>query len=202
MIVLSTVAYGVMQNTVALNIGLTPAQKPTITLTSTLVNTYDNSVTLFVNSTTEIIERTEPAFPVIYMNITNTGITPIDKIIINDSIPANWTLREVRMQLVQADQTIIEIDPTHFTIEYTPENNAIITTSNFKDTLGKNLNQNESIIITLYIKYNLIGEPLPSEYETNPPLYTNTVNIKAWIGSLQSQPANSTLTFPININWI
>jgi hypothetical protein len=166
MVILSTVAYGVMQNEVAFNIGLTPTQKPTITLSSALVNAYNNSVTLFVNATTKMIEKTEPPFPIIYINITNTGITPIDKITLTDTIPTNWTLREIRMQLAQTDQTLVEIDTTYLTVEYTPENTAIITTSNFKEVLGKNLNQNESILVSLYIEYNLIGQPLPTEYET------------------------------------
>lgn len=201
-IVFATIAYAVWQNYVTFNKNLTPEQKPTIAVTCTMLNTYENSVTLVVDSTTKIIETTEPAFPLIHINITNTGKTPIDKITLNDTIPNNWTLRDVHMQLVQADQTHIEINATYFTIEYSSENNIIITTPNIKNALGKDLNQNESIIISLYIEYNLMGQPLPTRYETNPPTYTNTVTATAWIGSWQSEFTSATATFTSYIYWI
>lgn len=201
-IAFATVAYGVWQNYVTLNINLALAPKPTIAVTCVLPNTYDSSITLFVNSTTRIIEAAEPEFPLIHINITNTGETPIDKITLNDAIPDNWTLREARVQLVQAHQMQVEINATYFTIEHGPENNIIITISNIKNRLGKALNQNESIIISLYIEYNLTGQPLPTEYETNPPIYNNTVATRAWIGSLPSELTNATATFTIYIYWI
>ena len=201
-IVFATIAYAVWQNYITFNKNLTPTQKPTIAVTCTILNTYENSVTLVVDSTTKIIETTEPTFPLIHTNVTNTGKTPIDKITLNDTIPNNWTLRDVHMQLVQADQTHIEINTTYFTIEYISENNIIITTPNIKNALGKDLNQNESIIISLYIEYNLVGQPLPTQHETNPPIYTNTVTATAWIENQQSEPTNATATFASYIYWI
>jgi len=198
MMVFATVAYGVIQNYATFNISLTTAQKPTIALSSTLINTYNNSVTIFVNNT-KIIEKTEPAFLLIYINVTNTGRTPIDKITLNDTILNDWTLRETRIQLVEADETCVEIKSTYFTIEYSLENDIILAIPSIKNASGKTLNQNESIMISLYIVYDLIGQQVPPEYETNPPIYTNTVAVTAWLGSWQCQPITSTLGFTINI---
>jgi len=198
-VVFSTVAYGVWQNHITFNINLTSAQKPTVAITSALLNTYNNSINLFVNSTTRIIETTTPPFPLIHINITNTGKTPIDKITLNETIPNNWTLREVCMQLVQANQTRVEINAAYFTIEYSPKNNVIITISSIKKAIGKTLNQNEAITVSLYIQYKLIGQPIPPGYEINPPTYTNTVKTTVGIGNWQSQPTTSTLAFATNI---
>lgn len=197
-IIFATIAYGAWQNYITFNINLTTAKEPTIVVACTLLNNYDNSITVFVNRTTKIIETTEPTFPLIYINVTNTGNTPIDRITLNDTMPNDWTLREVCMRLVQVDQAQLEINAGHFTIEFSSENDITLTISNIKNALEKNLNQNESIIINLYIEYNLVGQPLPTEYETNPPLYTNTVATIAWIGSWQSQPITSTLAFTTN----
>jgi len=199
MIIFTTLAYGVLLNYATSNINLTIAQKPTMTLTSTLLNTYNNSVTLFVNSTTKTIETTEPAFPLICINITNTGTTPIDKITLNDSIPNDWTLREAQLQLVQADQTHFEIEATYFTIEYSLENDIILTIPSIKNAVGKTLDQNESITIGLFFEYRLLGQQIPSEYETNHPIYTNTVAATAWVRNWQSQPETSILHFTTNI---
>ena len=198
-IVLTTLAYGALQNYITLGINLTTGQKPTIALTCALVNTYNNPVILFVNSTTKIIETTEPPFLLFYINITNNGRTPIDKIILSDTIHKDWTLQEVLVQLLQADETLVEINENYFTIEYKPENNIILTISSIKNALGKTLNQNESIMISLYFVYDLIGQQIPPEYETNPPTYTNSVATTAWIESWQSQPTTTTLDFTTNI---
>ena len=201
-ILISSVAYGALQDYVAFEMNLTIAEKPTIAVTCTLVNTYSNSITVLVNSTTKIIQATEPAFPLLYINITNTGRTSIDNIMLNDMIPEDWKLREVRMRLVHLDQTQTEINATDFTMEYKPENNIITITFNIKNTLGKTFDQYESIIISTYIEYKLKGQPMPPEYETNPQVYTNTATTAACIGSWQNQPTISTLTFTTNITEI
>ena len=199
-IILTALAYGSLQNYVTLSINLTTAQKPNIKLTCTLANAYNNSVTLFVNSTTRIIKTTEPAFPLIYINVTNTGETPIDKIKLNYTIHEDWTLRQVRMQLVQTDGTRFEINETYFTVEYNQGNSVTITTSNINNALGKTLNQNESIMISIYIEYNLIEQQIPNEYETSPPIYINNITATAWIGNWQAKPATSTLVITTSIS--
>jgi hypothetical protein len=190
-----------LQNYATFNAKFTTAQRPTITLTDTLVNANDNPVTLFVNGTTKIIEKTEPAFLAIDDKIANTGITPIDEVTLNDTIPSDWTLCQVHVELVQADQTVLEIGLTHLTIEYSSGNNVVATTFNIKNALGKPLSQHESIIITLYIECTLIGQQIPTEYEANPPTYTGAVAATAWIGSYETQPITSALFFTSKVSW-
>jgi hypothetical protein len=198
----TTLAYGVWQNYINFNMNLTTAQKPTVSVTCTFPNTHENSVTLFVNQTTKTIESTEPVTPLIYINVTNTGKTPIDKITLNNTIPSDWTLRQVSMQLIQADKTQIEIDAKHFSVGYSSENNIVMITSNIKEALGKPLNQYESIIVNLYIECAIVGQALPMEYETNPPIYINTATVALWIGNWQGAFANATATFISYIYWV
>lgn len=193
-IAFATVAYGVWNDYAVFNINLTLAQKPIITVACALQGTYGNSVTLMVNNTTKLIEKTEPAYPLIHINITNTGKTPIDKITLNNTIPNDWTLRDTNLQLVQVDKAQIEISATHFTIRYNSEN-IIITVPNIRNALGRNLNQNESIIVSLYIEYKLMGQQLPLEYENNPPTYSNAATVVGWIRNWQSESANTTVAF-------
>lgn len=202
MIAFATVAYGVLNNYVAFNINLALAQKPTIAVACALQGAYENSITLIVNSTTKLIERTEPAYPLIHINITNTGKTPVDKITLNNTISDDWTLRETSMQLVQVDKTRIDISATYFTTEYSSENIILITVTSIKNAVGRNLNQNESIIVSLYIEYKLKGEQLPLEYETIPPIYSNTANAVGWVRNYQSEPANATAEFTTYIYYL
>jgi hypothetical protein len=197
-ILTASAAYGTYENYVTLQMNLVVAQKPTIAVACTLVNTNSNSITILVNSTTKTIQTTEPASPILYINITNTGETPIDKITLNDTIPNDWTLRQIRMQLIQSDQTQIEISATDFTIQYNPEIGIATLTFNIRNALGKTFNQYESMLISLYIEYNLLGQPMPNEYETNPPTYTNTVTVSEWTGNWQDHPTITTLTFTTN----
>lgn len=198
-ILTASVAYGTFENYVSLKMNLIIVQKPTIAVACTIVNTRSNSITVVVNGTTKIIQATEPAFPILYINITNTGETSIDKITLNDTIPNDWTLRQIRMQLIQSDQTQIEISATDFTIQYTPENGITMLTFNIRNALGKTFDQYESLLISLYIEYNLLGQPMPNEYETNPPTYTNTLAISEWTGNWQDHPTITTLAFATNI---
>jgi hypothetical protein len=170
-------------------------QKPAISVASTLANANGNSITVLVNSTTKIIQTTEPAYPILYINITNTGETPIDKIMLNDTVPYDWTLRQIRMQLIKSDQTRIEISATDFTVQYYPEIGMAMLTFNIKDALGKTFDQYESMVISLYIEYNLLGQPLANEYETNPPTYVNTIAVSEWIGNWQDRPTSAILAF-------
>jgi hypothetical protein len=198
-ILTASAAYGTYENYAAFKTNLIVAQKPTITVTCTLVNTYNNSINALVNSTTRIIQTTEPALPILYINITNTGETPIDKITLNDTIPSDWTLRQINMRLSQPDQTQIEISAPDFTIQYNPEIGIAMLTFDVRNTLGKTFNQYESMLITLYIEYNLLGQPMPNDYETNPPTYTNTVAVSEWTGNWQDHPTITTLAFSTNM---
>jgi hypothetical protein len=198
-ILTASAAYGTLENYVAFKTNLVVVQKPNIVVACTLVNTYDNLITVLVNSTTKIIQTTDPAYPILYINITNTGETSIDKITLNDTIPNDWTLQQIRMQLVKSDQTKIEISSTDFTIQYTPESGIAMLIFNIRNALGKTFDQYESMMISLYIEYNLLGQPMPNEYQTNPPTYVNTVAVSEWTGNWQDHPTITTLAFATNM---
>jgi hypothetical protein len=198
-ILTASAAYGTYEKYAAFKTNLIVAQKPTITVACTLVNAYGNSVTTLVNGTTRIIQTTEPAFPILYINITNMGETPIDKITLNDTIPSDWTLRQINMRLSQPDQTQIEISAADFTIQYNPEIGIAMLTFDVRNALGKTFNQYESVLISLYIEYNLLGQQMPNDYEINTPAYTNTVAVSEWTGNWQDHPTITTLAFSTNM---
>jgi hypothetical protein len=193
MITFATVAYGIWQDHITFNVILTSVEKPTMMVTSTMLNTYDNSITIFVNSTTGIVETTKPTFPLIHINITNTGKTPIDKVTLNDVIPNDWILQEAFVYLINVDQSSIEIDKAYFIMDYDSENNLVMILFPIKKIMGETLDQNESLIVILRIQYTIIGQLMLLENETNPPTYTNTISTTVGIGNWQSQPATSVL---------
>jgi hypothetical protein len=178
---------------------LVVAQKPTIAVACTLANAYGNSITVLVNSTTKIIQTTEPAYPILYINVTNMGQTSIEKITLNGTIPNDWALGQIRMQLIKSDQTSIEIGARDFTTVYNPEIGVAMLTFNVKSALGKTFDQYDSLMISLYVQYNLLGQQLPSEYESNPPVYVSAIAVSEWTGSWQDRPTTATLAFSTNV---
>jgi hypothetical protein len=195
----ASAAYGAFENYVTFNMNLAVAQKPTITVAYTLANAYGNSISVLVNSTTKIIQTTEPAYPIFYVNVTNVGQTSIDKISLNSTIPNDWTLGQIRIELIESDQIPIEIGARDFTTVYNPEIGVVMLTFNIKNALGKTFDQYDSLLISLYVQYNLLGQPLPNEYETNPPMYVSTIAVSEWTGNWQDRPTTATLAFATNV---
>lgn len=189
-ITFTTIAYGVLLDYIILNLNLSAAQKPNITANSTILNAPNNIVILKVNSTTQIIEDTDPSTLQISINITNTGKTPINKIVVNNTIPSQW------------NWTAVYAEPYFIATYDTPTHTITTTIPDIKAATGKSLNQNETIILILNIEYDLKGEPLPTEYETNPPNYTNNATIMGWVGTWQSEPATTITNFTTYIYWI
>jgi len=198
LIVLTTLAYGVLQDFTSLELRLAAGQPPTINLTSYLPNAQGNLVRISVNSATRIVEATEPTLPLIYMKVTNAGRTPIDRITLNNTIPQDWMLQQIRMQLIQADQTETEIDAPYFTVEYDQETNLATIRLNINNALGTTLKQDESIAVNIYLQYGFLGHELPIQYEINPPIYANTAATIAYIGNWQSETITDTLAFTTN----
>lgn len=159
-------------------------------------------VTLIVDNITKTIEKTDPTSLQILINITNSGPTLITKLVINDTLPTDWNLtQQPLIQYHQTDGNTTLIDPAHFIVVYDSTTKTLhISLPDIKTAIGKYLNQNETIFITLNTAYALTGNQLPPEYENNPPTYTNTAT--AYITSWQSQPTTSTLDFTTNIYWI
>ena len=195
------ITYGAWQDYVRLKRGLTATPKPTIEVSSIFLNAPDNTVTIIVNSTTRTIENIDPDLLQILINVTNTGTTPITKLAVNDTLPADWNLtQQPLMQLVETDGNTTLVDPTHCTVIYDPTTkNLIISVPDIKTATGKILTQNETVLISFSITYNLTGNQLPPEYENNPPTYTNTATAIAYITSWQSQPITSISPLITNI---
>jgi len=190
MITFTTIAYGVLLDYVIFNLNLSIAQKPTITANGTILNAPNNLLILKVNGTTRIIEDTDPSLLQISINITNTGKTPINKIVVDNTLPSYW------------NWIAIYTEP-YFTVAYDTATHTItITIADIEAATGKALNQNESIILILNIEYDLKGEPLPAEYETNPPNYTNNATIVGFVGNWQSNRATIITNFTTYIYWI
>lgn len=201
LLVFFTIAYGAWQDYVSFNMSFAVSQEPTIEVNSLLLNTQNNIVTLIVDNTTKTIENTDPNPLQILINITNSGPTPITKLIINNTLPTDWNpTQQPLIQYTQTDRTTTLIDPDHFTVEYDSTTKTIhISLPDIETAIGKFLNQNETIYIVLNIAYALIGNQLPPEYEDSTLLYTNTATATAYITSWESQPVTSTSVFTTNI---
>lgn len=204
LLVFFTVAYGAWQDYAHLNMSFTVSQEPTIEVNTLLLNAQNNIVTLIVDNTTKTIENTDPNPLQILINITNSGPTPITKLVINDTLPTDWApTQQLLIQYTQTDGNTTLIDPGHFTVVYDSTTKTLcISLPDIKTAIGKFLNQNETIYIVLNIAYALIGNQLPPEYEDSTLLYTNTATATAYITSWQSQPITSTLAFTTNISRI
>ena len=204
LILSAIVAYGAWRDYVRLNLGLTTTTKPTIEVNTILLNAPNNIVTIIVNSTTKTVENTDPNPLQILINVTNTSATPITKLAINDTLPTDWNLtQQPLMQLVETDGNTTLVDPTHCTVIYdSTTKTLIISVPDIKTATGKFLTQNETILISFSITYNLIGNQLPPEYENDPPTCTNTATAIALITSWESQPTTSISPFITDIYWI
>jgi len=193
LILSATIAFGFYQNHITFHMHFSLAQKPTITLTSAILNAYDNTIFLHVNETTKTIEKISPRYLLIQLNITNNGITPIERITINNTIPKNWTITHLSIQLLKSNQTLVTINPEHFTINYLSENHITVSTSNLRSKIGKTLNKNESIIVSIYLECTMKGQFLPPKYEGIPQNSTITAIATAWLGNLQSSSSTTIL---------
>jgi len=204
LLVFFTIAYGTWQDYVSLNMSFTVSQEPTIEVNSLLLNAQSNIVNLIVDNTTKTIENTDPNPLQILITITNSGPTPITKLVINDTLPRDWDLiQQPRIQYAPTDGNTTLIDPDCFTVEYNSATKTLcISLPDIKTAIGKFLNQNETIFVALNIAYTLIGNQLPPEYEDSTLVYMNTANATANITSWQSQPVTSTLAFTTDISWI
>lgn len=199
-----TIVYGAWQDQLNLNISFVISEKPAIEIRSRLQNTKNNLVTLVVDNATRTIESTDPTPLEIFINITNTGSTPISKLTVNNKLPVNWNpIQQPLIRYVETDGDTAPIDLSYLTIEYEQTTGTLwISIQDMKATIGKFLNPNESVLTTLSIAYTMIGNQLPLEHEVNTLFFENRATATAYIKSWQSQPITSNLIFSTNIYWI
>lgn len=198
------VAYGSWHDYIHLKMSLITAQKPSIVIDGSLINTPDNIVKLVVNESTRAIESTEPNLVQIEVNIINNGTTPINEIVAANVLPNDWRWQkqEVQVQLIQTDETIKEIYTAYFETIYDPSTHTLtVTIYDIKAATEKYLEQNEKIKIIFYIEYALTGSTLPNEFAYDLPQYTNLVTATAWIGGWSSDPTSASITFTMQISW-
>ena len=141
----------------------------------------------------------------IQINIKNNGTTPINEIIATNALPNDWHWQEqeVQVQLIQTDETIIEINTAYFETIYDPSTYTItVTIHDIKAAIDKYLEQNEKIKIIFYMEYALIGSTLPQQYAYEPPQYTNLATATARIGGWSSDPTTASTTFAIQISLV
>jgi len=200
----AAITYGALQDYVNLNLGLTATQRPTIKVSSALLNAPDNSVTVIVKNTTKTVENTDPNPLQIRIKVTNTGAAPITKLELNATLPTDWDLTPpLLLQLVETDKKITEVDPTQVSVIYDSKSKTfVISVPDIKKATGRFLTRNETFLVFFSITYNLIGNLLPPEYENEPPTYTETATATAYVTGWQSKPITNTLVFTTNISWI
>jgi len=201
MIVSTTVGYGFWHDNIQLEMSLIAAQKPSIAVA--LITTPNDIVKLVVNKSTWVIEATEPNPVPIQINIMNNGTTPINEIIATDALPNDWRWREqeVQVQLVQADETIMEINAAYFETIYDPSTYTLaVRIHDIKAAIGRYLEKNEKIKIAFYTEYALIGSTLPQEIDYDLPQYINLAAVSAWIRDWSSDFTTASATFTVQIS--
>ena len=199
-----SIAYGTWIDYVIVNFNLVASHQPQIKVTSSTLNLNDGIVTLMVDNTTTTIQDTYPNPLLILLNITNTGPAPITKLIINNTTPQEWASAQPPViEYVRQDGNILTINPLEFSVQNDLTTGTLsISLTDMKAAVGKYLNQNETILITLSMTYTLIGTELPPEYTNTTVVYTNTATATAYITSWQSQPASATSVFTTYIYWM
>jgi hypothetical protein len=202
LLTIATIGYGTYYDQINAEITLVTVKKPTITVNSQLINAPTNEVNLTVNNETKIIQDADPTDLEILISITNNGTTPINALTINETLPNDWNWTQQLSITMIKENTSIYIPETKYTINYDPNTqNLLITIPDIKTAIGQKQNQNDTLTIVFTIKYNLIGEQLPPEYENNPPSYANTATITAMTGieGWKSDLSCTTLSFTTHI---
>lgn len=199
-----SIAYGAWIDYVALNFNLVASRAPEIKVTSATLNLNDGLVRLTVDNATTIIQGIYPNPLLILLNITNTGPAPITKLIVNNTAPQEWSIAQPPViEYVRQDGNIATINPYGFTVQSDGTTGTLsISLADMEAAVGRYLNQNETVLITLSMTYSLIGTQLPPEYSNATVVYTNTATATAYITSWQSQPASATSIFTTYIYWV
>lgn len=202
LIVLSGLGYAMWTDTITAQYTLTTAQAPAISVEKGFINLGHSLVTINVRKSDKVIISTSPDTVRIFINITNTGVTPINMIIVTDVLPNDWYWHpeNAQVQLIQEDETTIEIGKPYFNMSYNSATQTLtVVVHDIMSAIGKHLGTNEKVRIMFNIDYILKGSLLPSKYETSPPLYSDIATATAWISKWSSQTVTASATFPTEI---
>jgi len=166
------VGYGSLRDEIVSEITLKAMQKPAITVETLLINAQSNEVKLIVNNETKIIEETDPTILHIQVIITNNGSTPINTLLINETLPNDWRWTQEALATITRKNITMFIPETHYNINYDVETHSLtITMLDIESAIGFKLNQNDTVSVFFKIEYSLTGKMLPPEYEASPPSY-------------------------------
>jgi len=204
LMVLSGLGYAIWVDAVTIQSTLISGYAPTISVNKGFINLEDSLVTINVRSSDSIIVSTSPDTVRVFVNITNTGVTPINVVRLDDILPFDWYWHPdvVQVQLIQQDEKIIEIGNPYFTVSYDSGTRALtVVVHDIKSATGKHLGMGEKIRIMFNMKYELKGKPLPSGYEVNPPTYVNVATAMAWIEGWSSGSVTTSASFETKIHW-
>lgn len=204
-ILVSGLGYASWRASVTIHYSLTSAQAPTISVKKGFINLEHNLVTINVRSADKIIVSTSPDLVRIFVNVTNAGKTPINMVTVTDVLPNDWYCfpENAQIQLIQENETIIEIGKPYFTVSYDSATQTLtVVVNDILSATGKYLGTNEKVRIMFNIDYTLKGSTLPSQYETNPPSYSDVATATAWISDWSSQTVTASAAFQTEINLV
>jgi len=204
-ITLSGLAYAVWIDTMNIQVTLMTAQAPTIRVQKGFINLEHGLVKINVRNRDGIIVSTSPDAVRVFVNVTNSGATPINAVRVDDALPYDWYWQpeEVEVQLIQQNEAIIEIGQPYFTASYDADTRTLtVIVYNIKSATGKYLGMNEKIRIMFKMEYALKGQQLPAGYASNPPTYVNFAAATAWINGWSSSSVTASASFKTEINWV
>jgi hypothetical protein len=204
-ITLSGLAYAVWIDTMNIQVTLMTAQAPTIRVQKGFINLEHGLVKINVRNRDGIIVSTSPDAVRVFVNVTNSGATPINAVRVDDALPFDWYWQpeEVEVQLIQQNEAIIEIGQPYFTASYDADTRTLtVIVYNIKSATGKYLGMNEKIRIMFKMEYTLKGQQLPAGYASNPPTYVNFAAATAWINGWSSSSVTASASFKTEINWV
>jgi hypothetical protein len=205
LIIISGLAYAAWTDTIIAQYTLTTAQAPAISVEKGFINLEHGLVTINVRNNDSIIVSTSPDAVRVFVNITNSGATPINTVRMDDALPYYWYWQpeKVEVQLIQQNEAIIRIGQPYFTASYDAVTRTLtVIIHNIKSATGKYLGMNEKIRIMFKMEYALKRQRLPAGYASNPPTYVNFAAATAWINGWSSSYVTASASFKTEINWV
>ena len=210
LITLSGLGYAIWTDAITIQATLITAQAPAISVEKGFINLGDNLVTINVRSNDSIIDSTSPDAVRVFVNITNTGATPINMVRMDDALPKDWYWQPdvvqpdvVQVQLIRQNGANIEIGKHYFTVSYESDTRTLtVIVHDIKSATGNYLGKNEKVRIMFKMEYVLKGQQLPADYASNPPTYVNVAVATGWINGWSSGSVTASASFKTEIKGV
>lgn len=136
---------------------------------------------LTVENNTGIILAAVPPIFMPQINVTNTYKFNVSRLEILDYLPKDWTWKNVTLLFLYTDGRVCPIVAPRYEVNYNSETRLLnVTVANIASSIGKPMEQGETISLTFLMWYNLTWAHLPEEYMVQPPTYVNTAKATAW----------------------